>query len=877
MTRDMWIVYRDYHPMRFKHKKIYLLSSLVIIALVILVLPRPANAAADWLIYGLLGPVFLWIIDFLGGLLVALIQILIGIAQYNDFLNSPAVTKGWIILRDLCNMFFILILLVIAFATVLGSENYNYKKYLFPLIYMAILINFSKMIAGFFIDVSQVIMLQFVNGFKYAAAGNLISSFGMQDLLALRKIDPQATSQMSSEILVSLMLALAMLVTAVVVVGVIVVVFLLRIIALWILVMVSPIAYLAQATPGGQSYSSMWWSTFSKYLIAGPALAFFLWIALAIMAINPTNISHTTNVVVDPSQTEDAGYGSKKAADKVAVGIAKVGQSDRILSFAISIGMLIAALVATQKLGVAGASIAMAAKGKLEAAGKRVAKVGLGIGAVGIGGLPAIGALAGYKGAKVGLSHAKDFSQAGWNKFTNLKGLRALGLSQKAREENAKRRQALYGQRVFGTKGEKGEYAQNLLQQEAKNAGLGTMDLDALGNLAEKNKGRKGLAAILELQKRGHFASVEADDDKAKGMVARVQKELANVPEMLNEFEKGVMKQNQDLAFNTIFNGFSDKKDINRFQAEVTQGNISLDKAILSMDSDTFANFQGQMGTGKDFGKYVKAALNESDLSSLYKNASREKRAAIFSQLDSGDFKTKEQRESFARATGTAVSYNLSDPGQQTAFDEFLEDNKDDFTKKLNAASFQGGNGEQLLGRLGEVMKSSEIAAVAKRDKKTAKAMAEANKRIIDAKHQGQYDYSQNEKSREARALQVKLTGGTAVKEMYFPTGPNVSQADEGDAKNLFEESLRRGKIEGKDLDKLDPTSISQDAKNSLAENLKVNHIRAILRENNDELYDELKQIIANNAKQALAKPGSLNEADWKKKLDNLERGEFTA
>jgi len=368
--------------LKSKKSKIYLLTVLTIL-MVVLIVPQPANAGiGGWLITTVIGPICLWIIDFLGSLLITLITILVGVAQYNDFLNSPAVSKGWIILRDLCNMFFIVILLVIAFATVLGSEKYNYKKYLLPLILMAVLINFSKMIAGIFIDISQVVMLQFVNGFKYAAAGNFISSFGLNDLLSLRQAGDELATQMDSKVLVSLMLAVCMLVVSVVVTAIIVIVFLLRIIALWILVMLSPIAYVAQATPGGSSYANMWWSSFTKYCISGPVLAFFLWIALAIMAVNPTNVSETTNLSVG---TEGDKVGIRdvynEPAETVSIGVSEAGDSNRLLSFGISIGLLIGALMATQKLGVAGSNLAMAAKGKLETAGKRFAKVGLGIGA----------------------------------------------------------------------------------------------------------------------------------------------------------------------------------------------------------------------------------------------------------------------------------------------------------------------------------------------------------------------------------------------------------------------------------------------------------------------------------------------------------------
>jgi hypothetical protein len=57
------------------------------------------------------------------------------------FTQTPC-SNGWVITRDIANMFFIVILLVIAFATILQIEQYNYKKWLPKLILMAILINF---------------------------------------------------------------------------------------------------------------------------------------------------------------------------------------------------------------------------------------------------------------------------------------------------------------------------------------------------------------------------------------------------------------------------------------------------------------------------------------------------------------------------------------------------------------------------------------------------------------------------------------------------------------------------------------------------------------------------------------------------------------
>jgi hypothetical protein len=45
-----------------------------------------------------------------------------------EFTNAGVVQLGWKITRDLANMFFVLILLVIAFATILRVETYGMKQ-----------------------------------------------------------------------------------------------------------------------------------------------------------------------------------------------------------------------------------------------------------------------------------------------------------------------------------------------------------------------------------------------------------------------------------------------------------------------------------------------------------------------------------------------------------------------------------------------------------------------------------------------------------------------------------------------------------------------------------------------------------------------------
>ena len=49
--------------------------------------------------------------------------------------------------------------------------------------------------------------------------------------------------------------------------------------------MLSPIAFMAGVLPGeGESKVKEWWSTFIKYLIQGPIVAFMLWLSLAVIS-----------------------------------------------------------------------------------------------------------------------------------------------------------------------------------------------------------------------------------------------------------------------------------------------------------------------------------------------------------------------------------------------------------------------------------------------------------------------------------------------------------------------------------------------------------------------------------------------------------------
>ncbi|MDD4607441.1 MAG: hypothetical protein PHS07_03920 [Patescibacteria group bacterium] len=320
---------------------------------------------------------FLWLI---GKLVVLIMGLVIQVAQYNDFINSPAVTKGWMIVRDICNMFFILLLLLIAFSTVLGIKKYNYKNMLGRVVLAAIMINFSKLICGLFIDFAQVIMLTFVNAFKGAAAGNLTQAIGLADMLSFnpanQQNDLEGISLFGSLILAQIMLSITL---CVVVVMLLVLVF--RIVMIWIFVVLSPMAFLMSAFPSAKEgvgtikWVTQWWSEFSKYVMVGPILAFFLWLSLTIMATHSNTPGGMGASFQAGTKPQNQGYASptNQGQGNLNAAITEIGSSEKMLSFIISIAMLVGGLMATQQMGGVLGNVATKTPDLMKKGGKSLA------------------------------------------------------------------------------------------------------------------------------------------------------------------------------------------------------------------------------------------------------------------------------------------------------------------------------------------------------------------------------------------------------------------------------------------------------------------------------------------------------------------------
>lgn len=214
------------------------------------------------------------------------------VLQIGEFVKNPVVQHGWNITKGLANLFFVLILLIIAFAAILRIETYGLKKALPKLIIAALLINFSMLIAGIIIDFSQVISNFFIEaGAGTEQEGTFDLALRLSDGLNLymwqevpegtweqQKVDPILGSIISG--LGSIVFILGGIVAFLLMAFLLII----RIMVLWFLIILAPLAWLAWILPNTASMWNKWWHEFLRWAFLAPILAFFIYLALFTVA-----------------------------------------------------------------------------------------------------------------------------------------------------------------------------------------------------------------------------------------------------------------------------------------------------------------------------------------------------------------------------------------------------------------------------------------------------------------------------------------------------------------------------------------------------------------------------------------------------------------
>jgi len=272
----------------------------VFLILIFLVLPLPARAdmtaelvfkALNWFFYQIN-----LLIGWLGGVLFSLAGMLVGIAfETNAHIISdanPIVFIGWNISRDLANLGFVLVIIIIAFATILRIQDYGINKLLPKLILAAVLVNFSLLIGKVFVDFSNVLTDFFLKNAEVSpstVATALADAFRINKLLSASlspdvPIPPPDFGQVSEALFVgiaSVIFTFLFTVLGAICLFILAILFLLRFLWLSFLLMISPFAWLLGLIPNFSEHSKKWWENFTHWVFLGPAAGFFVYLAIA--------------------------------------------------------------------------------------------------------------------------------------------------------------------------------------------------------------------------------------------------------------------------------------------------------------------------------------------------------------------------------------------------------------------------------------------------------------------------------------------------------------------------------------------------------------------------------------------------------------------
>ncbi len=279
------------------------------------------------------------------------------IAGYNNYINAPVVLLGWNMIRDVANMFFVVILLVIAFSTILGLEQYEWRKALVKLVLAAILVNFSNLILQLIIDVAQVFMITFLNAVAGAAGGNLINMFNLDKILNLSVGNNPEGDKIQLELMAAGVMALVFAAVAMFTMFAYIVVLLYRVVLLWVSIILSPLAFLFSVLPQTKSYADEFWKEFTNHVIAGPMMVFFLWLAFATFGGGGITQHLEQGNPIPSAKISTANSVEDISGKKPGASINEAASWENMANFIVAIAFLWIGIERVQKLGVRGGGL----------------------------------------------------------------------------------------------------------------------------------------------------------------------------------------------------------------------------------------------------------------------------------------------------------------------------------------------------------------------------------------------------------------------------------------------------------------------------------------------------------------------------------------
>lgn len=300
-----------------------------------------------------------------------------------NIVNSPVVEEGFRIALTLANLGFVIGIIIVALATIFRNQTYGVKQLLLRLVAMAVLVNFSLIIAGVMLNLSDQLAIFFINqaspdiqrsGDITAFSEKLAQAFAPQGLFQdplnpntdttsnplsylFNQAGESAAQSKSGDFLQSLSGLLFTTIFTYLIAAAFLglgLMFFLRYLWLTFLLILMPLAWLSWIFPNLKRHWQDWWKSFIKWAFFAPAMMFFIYLAVFV-AFNGSEYMDKNILPLatqqDPNQNLAAQFG-------LSVG----RPSNFVLALAkeiVVLGIIFGGLIAANKMGVtlAGATI----------------------------------------------------------------------------------------------------------------------------------------------------------------------------------------------------------------------------------------------------------------------------------------------------------------------------------------------------------------------------------------------------------------------------------------------------------------------------------------------------------------------------------------
>jgi hypothetical protein len=220
---------------------------------------------------------------------------------------APMVQAGWNFTVGIGNMLLILAFVVIALSTILGYENYHFKKLLPRLIVVALLMNFTLLFVGIGIDISNFLFNSVAKHFSEDGGNILFSAIepildlGSKFLygslavlvgLIVLLLIPYVNVAVQVGWIVAFTMLLPFLLQLIITGGILFlmsatfffyfVVFVARIFIVQILAILGPLAFFSLIFPKTENWWSKWLTYLVQWLFIGVIFIFLMYIGLAL-------------------------------------------------------------------------------------------------------------------------------------------------------------------------------------------------------------------------------------------------------------------------------------------------------------------------------------------------------------------------------------------------------------------------------------------------------------------------------------------------------------------------------------------------------------------------------------------------------------------